>query len=401
MAAMVGLVLVTGWWFTTEQSRRGSKGRTELAQREVPGADAAKKEGEAHPGIEKSVLARASRAKEVPTALAPISVPATIAVSAGAALATVEQQLAAGVDPTSFRGQTFAAEPVHLQVTVRDRAEREAVSMRIAAALSSQHLADLALAPGTSDDTMGSVQRFYYRGKAGVNFEAADEDQILVRASPHQIDRLLTELAEPGRSGESVAMVAGPIAVQGIEKSRNVVQLLGERQQGGVSRSETKRNGGLVGGLLRIVGIDPKLLSSGAESAAEPGVPPVESAAETASQDSPKVAADETSVADAEESATSHRAEAKKKAAVSAAIDVPGLPPAPSPLVERRLQAATQSSRELGKKGDPTHSAEPTLAAVDACVTLIIQIIETPRPTQPPPPAKTKPVPPAARKVAE
>src|SRR3990172_3507684 len=40
MAAMLGLVLVTGWWFTTGQTRRGSKGKTELTQRVFRDADA-------------------------------------------------------------------------------------------------------------------------------------------------------------------------------------------------------------------------------------------------------------------------------------------------------------------------------------------------------------------------
>jgi len=394
MAAMVGLVLVTGWWFTTKQTRNGSKSKTELVQREVREVEVAKDEGEVPVGIEKSALGRASRAKEVPT---------TIAVSdtargAGAAVATVEQQLRAGVDPTSFRSQTFAAEPVRLQVTVRDRAQREAVATRIAAALSSQHLADLASVPGPRADTTGSVQNFYYRGKGGVNFEAADEDQILVRASPQQIDHLLTGLSQPNQPEESVALVAGPITVQGVEKSRSVVQLLGEQQKTGVSQSETKRDGGLVGGLLKIVGIDPTLLSSGAKSIAEPGVAPAESAAQAASRDSPKDAVDETSVADAEETAKSHRAEAKTKAAVSAATHAAGQPPAPPPLVERRLQVATQSSRESGKKDDRRPAGQEVS---EGNITVVVQIIESPRPAQSPQPTTTKPDPPAARKAAE
>lgn len=362
MAAMVGLVLVTGWWFTAEQTRRGSEGKTELAQREVREA-------------------------------APIPVPKTIAVSdavrsAGAAVATVEQQLAAGVDPTSFRGQMFTAEPVRLQITVRDPTEREAVTTRIAAALSSQRLADLASAPGAGEDTANSVQNFYYRGKAGVNFDAANEDQILVRASPQQIDHLLTELSEPNQPEEAVALVAGPITVLGVERSRSVVQLLGEQQQAGVSRSETKGDGGLAGGLLKIVGIDPELLSSGANSAAEPGIAPVESAAEAAPAYSPKVAADETSVADAEESAKSHRAAAKTKAAASMATHAAGQPPAPPPLVERRLRAAAESSRESAGKDDLRRGGEETSGT---SVTVVVQIIEQPRPVETDKPAKAKP----------
>ena len=395
MAAMLGLVLITGWWFTTEQARRGSQGKTELVQREI-------------------------------SEDTPISVPATSAVieddrSTAAAVATIEEQLAAGVHPTSFRSRTFAAEPLRLQVTVRGGAEREAVSTRIAAALSSQRLADLASVSGAGGDTTGSVQRFYYRGQAGVNFDAVNEDQILVRASPQQIDQILTELSAPDRSDESVALLAGPLAVQGLEKSRNVVQLLGDRQQPGALREEMTRDdelffdkkgamadadqtltdpstapsGGMLGGLLKIVGIDPKLISSEARHAGESDDASVEFAAEAASQDAVKDAAGETSVADAGEIG------AKSKAGAPSVTRAAGQSSAASPLVERRLRAAAQSSRESDKTSDSTPSAEPASAVEDAYVTMIIQIIESPRPTQPAPPALPKPAPPAARKAAE
>jgi hypothetical protein len=406
MAAMVGLVLVTGWWFTTEQTRRGSKGRTELARREVREA-------------------------------APISVPADSRIalerwgdefavndtvrSAGAAAATVEKQLAAGVDPTSFRSQTFAAEPVRLQVAVRDPTEREAVSTRIAAALSSQHLADLASAPGVGGDTTGSVQRFYYRGKAGINYDAADEDQILVRASPQQIDHLLTELSVPGSSDEAVALVAGPITVRGVEKSRSVVQLLGEQQQSGVPRSEMTRgddlifdkngatvdadgtsadpstapSGGMLDGLLKIVGIDPKLLSSEAKSAAKTGDPTAESAAESESQDSSKDTVDAVPVAHAKknrltakEAETPRTVGAKGKTAKSVSTNARELPPAPPPLVERRLREAVGSSRGLVGKDDRPRGGDES---PEANVTVVVQIIERPTPVPPTKPVKRNP----------
>lgn len=398
MAAMVGLVVVTGWWFTTEQTRRGAMVGTDFARRE--GQEAAT-----------------------------TSVPASVAVrdallGEGAAHATVEQQLANGVDPTSFRSQTFAAEPVRLQVTVRDRAQREAVATRIAASLSSQHLADLASASSPRADTTGSMQNFYYRGKAGLNFEAADEDQILVRASPRQIDHLITGLSEPNQPEEAVALVAGPITVQGVENSRGVVQLLGWQQQGGETRSAIKSNerpmfdekgaeqdadrasasksaaqdGGMVGGLLKIVGVDPDLLSPGAKSANEPVELSGESTANDASLDARKVAADETFIADSEESAKSHVAEAKKKAAVSAATRASGQPPVPPPLVERRLQAVTESSRESAGKDDRRPAGQEVS---EGNITVVVQIIESTRPTQSPQPTKTKPDPAAARKAAD
>jgi len=160
----------------------------------------------------------------------------------------------------------------------------------------------------------------------------------------------------------------------------------------GASRSETKSDGGLVGGLLKIVGIDPTLLSSGAKSAAEPGVAPLESTAEAA----PKDAAAETAVADAEDSAQSHRAEAKKKAAASAATHAAGQPPAPPPLVERRLRAAAESSRESAGKDDLRRGGEETSGT---SVTVVVQIIEQPKPVETDKPAKPKPARPPTSKT--
>jgi len=419
MAAMVGLVVVTGWWYTVERPQAVP---LSVAHRLEPtggerDAGSAKEERTGELGVEKSTLARASRAKEALATRSSMPSPVSVPVDAGdvVAMATVEQQLAAGVDPTALRSQAFAAEPVRLQVTVRDRSEREALAGKIAAELSKLQLADLAAAPGPRADTTASAQRFYYRGKAGINFEAVDEDQILVRASPQQIDRLLTDLAAPG---DSVAMVAGPIAVQGVEKSRSVVQLLGEQPPVTTRTNEKKSadaffydksgaaaeaaptdkptapGGGMMGGLLRIVGIDPKLLSSGARSAPPSGPAADESADEVASPDSTLspttavAAAGRAGIhAPAEPGATTSGPAAKRKAAPAAVMNAPTLPPSPPPLVERRLRAVTESSRESAAKDDRRPAGQEVS---EANVTVVVQIIEQPKPVETDKPAKAK-----------
>ncbi|MFH1110572.1 MAG: zf-HC2 domain-containing protein [Planctomycetota bacterium] len=423
MAAMVGLVVVTGWWYTVERPQAVP---LSVAHRLEPtagerDASSGKEEGTREPGAEKSSLARASRAKEALATRSPMPSPVSVPVNAGGvtamatATATVEQQLAAGVDPTALRRQAFAAEPVRLQVTVRDRSEREALVARISAELSKLQLADLAAAPGPHADTTASAQRFYYRGESGVNFEADDEDQILVRASPQQIDRLLTDLAAPG---DSVAMVAGPIAVQGVEKSRSVVQLLGEQhvvatrtnekesadaffydKSGAVAEAAptekpTAPGGGMMGGLLRIVGIDPKLLSAGAKSAPPSGPAADEAADEVASRDSmlrtttAVAAAGRAGIdAPAEPGATPSGPPAKGKATPAAAMNAPTLPPSPSPLVERRLREFTESSRESATKDAPRPAGQEVF---EGNVTVVVQIIERPKPVQTDKPAKSK-----------
>ena len=424
MAAMVGLVVVTGWWYTVERPQAVPV--SVVHRLEPTGGDrdagSGKEEGTRELGVDKSTLARASRAKEGLATRSPMPSPVRVPVNAGGATAmatasaTVEQQLAAGVDLTALRSQAFAAEPVRLQVTVRDRSEREALAGKIAAELSKLQLADLAAALGPRVNTTASAQRFYYRGKAGVNFEADDEDQILVRASPQQIDRLLTDLAAPG---ESVAMVAGPISVQGVEKSRSVVQLLGEQQPVATRTNEKKSadaflydksgaaaeasptdkptapGGGMMGGLLRIVGIDPKLLSAGAKSAPPSGPAADESTDEVASPDSTLstttavAAAGRAEIhAPAEPGATTSGPAAKRKAAPAAVMNAPTLPPSPPPLVERRLRAVTESSRESAGKDDRRPAGQEVS---EGNVTVVVQIIEQPKPVETDRPTKAKP----------
>lgn len=414
MAAMVGLVVVTGWWFTNEQARRGTQGSAESVHRGIRDFDA-KVEGDSRPGVEKPTTAVASRVKEnaaTGTSMtgrmsAPVELGGSNATTM--ALLTVEQQLQTGFDPGALRNQSFAVEPVRLQVIVRDQAEREAVSSRITNSLSGQKLADLAAMPSSRADATGSGQTFYYRGKAGVNFGVADEDQILVRASPQQIDRLLTELDKPGMAGDAVAMVAGPINVQGVEKSRSVVQLLGERQRSAGAKSmkdddgratdeyvEAKnsdgaipgpspdRDSGMMEGLLKIVGIDPELLTAETESASEPTRTDDESTADSARR-----------TASAEENAPPSGPTMAKKAAPAEVKKTPILPPSPPSLapdrsrglVERRMRAMTESSRGSVGKDDrgPAESEAP-----EAHVTVVVQIIEQSKPVESDKPAKAK-----------
>jgi hypothetical protein len=209
------------------------------------------------------------------------------------------------------------------------------------------------------------------------------------------------------------------------------VQLLGDQQQPGVPRSELTRgddlffdkngatvdadrtsadqstapSGGMLGGLLKIVGIDPKLLSSGAKPVAKTGGPSAESAAESESQDYSKDTADAVSVAHAtkngltaKEVETPRTAGAKAETAKSVSTNARELPPAPPPLVERRLREAVGSSRgSVGKDDRPRGGDE----SPEANVTVVVQIIERPKPSAPTKPAKAKSELPSTSKTVE
>ncbi len=408
MAAMVGLVVLTGWWFTNEQTRHGSKSGAELAQHEVLDADV-KVEGGSRASDAETAEALASRVRDIAANGTPLTgrIPMEVGSGAGgivksATLASVDQQLRNGLDPNALRDQTFTFEPLRLQVTVRNQAEREKVATRVAVALSNQQVSDLASPSGARTP---SGTRFFFQGKAGVNFKAANEDQILVHASPRQIDHLLTDLAAEGGLGDSVAMVAGPISVQGVAKSRSVVQLLGEQRQADVPGEGTMRNDetgsiegtdlainksetrddALTDGLLKIVGIDPKLLSSESGAAVKQGGPPTERAGDVGLIDSTDVAAERTLAAEAERAKIPAEG-AGKPSNASAANHVHLQPSPPPPLVERRWREVTESSK---------------LEVLEPNVTLIVQIIENPDAVRPLNPPRAKPSPPAANKAAE
>ncbi len=385
MAAMVGLVVLTGWWYTAGQTRRDRAAQLAQNKRDARQTDAVKERADLRSSVEESAVAHVSKSINAPSG-GILSGPGR---DSTAALATVEQQLAAGVEPSSLRGQTFAAEPVRLQVAVRNRTEREAVTANIAAALSNQRVTDLAVNSGWRADAPPSDQRFYIRGESGVNFKAAGEDQILVHASPQQIDGVLNELSA---SGHAVALVAGPIAVQGVDKSRSVVQLLGEQRQAAASPAEEKlgrlsseriaaladekppapadgANGGSLEGLLKIIGIDPKLVDSADKSAA------TESESSGFRRNEADVVA---SADDAAKEPTVGGKEGERVAAKSAAPVAERQPPAPPPLVDRRLQEAVGSRQPADKDAAAQPAESP-----QANLTVVVQIIEQSSPAKP------------------
>jgi len=146
--------------------------------------------------------------------------------------APVEQKLAAGVDPGDLRGHRFSDETVRLRVTVSDVAQRDALATTIAEYLAKQRMADLSTgAQGANRAArVDEVGSFYYRGTPGVNFDSADEQQILVRAPARELDGLLTEVADATDEKEDVSLVSGPgeVVARGLDETRKALSLSAE-----------------------------------------------------------------------------------------------------------------------------------------------------------------------------
>ena len=289
VAAMLGVVVVSGWWFLQGGKSNG------FGDMESKVASLDRDEGQ--PSI---------------SASPPVSPSGTLlgggaAAVSGVAGATMESQLAAGVDSSSLIKQSFAPEEVRLQVVASTQGERDRLATMLAERFSKQNTENLS-ARARSRTARKPIGSFFLVGKPGVNFDDPQQRQVLIRVPRSQAARVVDDLASIAGSQDRVALQAGPVAVQGASKARDLIQLVGnlspqeqaanaERTPSSKSESKSELQDetvGLVreagefpkepadsdhfdplGGFLRIVGIDKDLLpdghtGSGSLSASEP-----------------------------------------------------------------------------------------------------------------------------------
>lgn len=363
LAAMLGLVIVGGWWFLQDPSRTTST-RSPVASVPSPEADLGARSGADTKGMDAF--------RPVPKPTASLTRP-TALVSASTERLTVDQKLVAGVELAALQSHPFAAESVRLQLQVGDPRDREALAQRMVQRLTEERLTDLATERSGGSANAATSKGFYYRGAVGTNFEAVQESQILVRARPRQIQRLLDDVVQSGRADASAALVAGSLSVQGLQKTQAFIGLLGQ-SQGRPSKESSSlvdrplmktANGGRASSsndwveeLLRIVGVDPRLVENPKPSGSSPpGVGgSVAGASTTPSRTSS--APDAAGAKKAEETADGASVRRDEVHTLTAA-----------PLVDRRMRALEYAARESGAVDE-----EPL-------VTFIIQLVP---PVEPP-----------------
>ncbi len=144
------------------------------------------------------------------------------------ATATLDQKIIAGLPLASLRAHRFDNEPVRLKVRVRSEAQRDAVTARLIAYLSQSQAADLADVPSDGAGRPAPSGTYYHQGDPEVNFTATDQHQILVHASPRQLDGMMSELADAVSTPDSVALVAGPLSIRGLDRARQALRGLDE-----------------------------------------------------------------------------------------------------------------------------------------------------------------------------
>jgi anti-sigma factor RsiW len=187
MAAMIAIVVAGGWWFIRDRTRTSSR-------------------------------------QPQPPAISTVDAPRRELASGPAPLAHVslDEKLATGVDASALRGHMFGAEAVRMQVNVASAAERDEVTRRLTERLAAASVDDLETAKPLAGNA-GAQQAFFYRGRSGVNFDRSEQSQILVRATPRQIDKVLAEVGESQRAVQFTNLQVGSLNVQGLERTRAVI----------------------------------------------------------------------------------------------------------------------------------------------------------------------------------
>lgn len=329
-AAMLMLTVGAGWWFV---ARQGPTPKTEKVTI-VDGADDS---------------ARTTR-----------SVAATGVTSASGSVADVETRLAAGEDPVLLVSQPFDPEPIRLTVVAKDTAERDSLYRQLTTQLAQAQTENLAHRKANPSGKGGDIGAFYLEGQLGSNYLDPQQRQVLVRQPIERVESLVDNVSSQVRvPQEQVALRAGPVTAQGPEKSRELIQLLNEKQTDAVAEGKAKPaeepisaarpSRTLVDTLGEIVGVGPISSMNKAESKTE-----------TASADRAESASAKAPPAGAAGHTRPEASGAKEDQGGS--------------LVERRMARARNAGREESDKAThATGSALHAKSATDRFVTMVIE----------------------------
>ncbi len=242
MAAMLGIVFVGGWWFVRDRSPHAEKPVAETAR-----------DFQTPPNVGSERFAMVT-AREM----------------------SIDEKLAGGASPATLQTHPFAAESVRMQVPVRDAAEQTELASRLTRRLADQRVVDLAKqTPSPSRN-----EAFFLRGSPGVNYAPAHQTQILVRATPQQIDEVLAEVGRAARSPASANLQFGPANVRSVEKSREFIQIIAQHTPVDTKDAATESAApkappgdpslAWLEDILEKIGVDPRSATPSAEVAAGP-----------------------------------------------------------------------------------------------------------------------------------
>lgn len=343
----------------------------------------------------------------------------------------LDTKLAHGAQPETVLNHSFASEPVVLQVAAATPKDRTALVGAVVQNLRSQNVGEFkgiaSQAPGAQISADAS---FYLDGKPGVNYDARDEQQILVRAPRSQVDSLLTSLSHTPTANSQVQLKAGDVIAQGIEPGRRVLQIIPGSQAVTQATSSTQSSGakrarlldekdaptivmkqseahespappdalsassrspragvGYFGPLLKAIGIDPVTLSRQNSNAVADSTGDARASEQTTDGSGKEMKAS---------TARDSQAKPDENAPSGARLD-DAKPTSPASLVERnqaRLEqkAKAQSAKMNALSQPASQSSSPAMqAAEDPLITMVIEVmVQKPAQSPPPAPAKAK-----------
>lgn len=197
MVAMLGII-VTGAWFVTRDGTLSSS----------PSAERFAESTNTFSDVEADLGAGETAEKTVST-------PQPVEFGYLLASASFEQKLKAGLGLEAAKDHRFENEAVRLRVVVSDKLEQSRVTAKLTSLLLAQQSVLLTEASIDHDSKIEKPGQYFFEGQLGVNYSAKNEKQLLVRATPQQIEELVDELNSIAPNFNDVVLASGPTIIRG------------------------------------------------------------------------------------------------------------------------------------------------------------------------------------------
>lgn len=336
-AAMLGFVLVAGWWFLARQQERKSTGIA------------------LSPASPSTVIREATDSKVVP---------AETARSTSAPI-EAEKLLSSGTDPVVLVRHSFEAEPVRIRVTARTAGERDMLARNFTQQLAQANTENLAQQKAGREQKK-AIGAFYLEGKPDVNFTNPHDKQVMVRIPRSQADQLVEQVVSGSTiPADQFAFQAGTQNVKGQDNAKAILQSISQNSGSGPPTdvvadagvmSKKSMSTGLLHTLEEIAGLQP--------SKDYGSLGTTNRVADTSKIDSDEVAAMKDSASSRSAAEVGSPAALTADAAMKSKSAEEAQSPEPGSLVDRKLEAAGARHAEAEPSRAPPARSKPAASSI-------------------------------------
>jgi hypothetical protein len=154
--------------------------------------------------------------------------------------ANLDQKLAVNVPRQELIEHSFSNESNAIRLTLASEAERDAVRRKLDDYLTSNHFEDLERQEDLDPDALAG-KRIFLKGRQGVNFDARNESQVLLRVPRKDMPELVENLAPTSSKGREIQFQTGILVVEGPEQVTQVANQIAWgtlRDEKGVAEDE-------------------------------------------------------------------------------------------------------------------------------------------------------------------